>query len=77
MSRIELHQGDCLDLMRSLPDGSIEQLSPQEHYDFGMRGLKALLVASGNMKRKYGDKYPEFTLAFSGFLNINLPKFTS
>ena len=56
---------------------SSEQLSPQEHYDFGMRGLKSLLVASGIMKRKHGDNYSEFSLALRGFLDVNMPKFTS
>jgi dynein heavy chain len=56
---------------------SSEQLSAQDHYDFGMRGLKSLLVASGAGKRKYGDTLPESTIAFKAFLDVNQPKFTA
>jgi dynein heavy chain len=56
---------------------SSEQLSPQRHYDFGMRGLNALLVAGGNGKRKYGDDHPEDVVALRSFLDVNMPKFTS
>merc|ERR1719446_1095506 len=56
---------------------SSEQLSPQRHYDFGMRGLNALLVAGGNGKRSMGDRYPEDTIALRSFMDVNMPKFTT
>ena len=53
---------------------SSEQLSSQDHYDFGMRSLKAILTACGNLRRKLD--WPEDQIGLRALNDVNLPKFT-
>ncbi|OHT09907.1 Dynein heavy chain family protein [Tritrichomonas foetus] len=61
---------------------SSEMLSQQDHYDFGMRALKSVLVMAGSLKRSAPDVSEDLTLIramrdsnLAKFLNEDIPLF--
>ena len=52
-----------------------EVLSKQQHYDFGMRALKAVLFLAGEKRRKSTGEESEEHIFVQAIIDSNLPKF--
>ena len=49
-------------------------MSKQDHYDFGMRAVKSVLVSAGILRRQYADLSEDVVL-IRAMRDSNIPKF--
>ena len=70
--------GDAQNLARKMVNLyklSSEQLSKQDHYDFGMRAVKSVLVMAGSLRRSEAGNLSEDIVLIRAMKNSNEPKF--
>jgi dynein heavy chain len=53
----------------------LTDIAAQDHYDFGMRAVKTVIVAAGNLKRTQGSVMTEDQIVLSAMADVNEPKF--
>ena len=53
---------------------SSEQLSTQSHYDYGMRAVKSIILASGALRKENPDQDEDITV-LKAISVCNIPKF--
>ncbi len=52
----------------------VQQLSKQDHYDYGLRSLRGVLIAAGALKRASPDLNEEYIM-LQAIRDMNMPKF--
>ena len=52
----------------------VQQLSKQDHYDFGLRSMRGVLVCAGSLKRADAS-IPEELILLRALRDMNVPKF--
>ena len=67
-----LHPRLCAGKMVRCLSLASTQLSNQDHYDFSMRTIKAVLVAAGELKRKQ-PRSSEVGLTYRAIIDCNVP----
>ena len=55
----------------------VQQLSKQDHYDFGLRSVKSVLNSAGSLKRSDTENTGEDIILLRSIRDMNLPKFVS
>ena len=55
----------------------VQQLSKQDHYDFGLRSVKSVLNSAGALKRADTENTSEDVILLRSIRDMNLPKFVS
>lgn len=54
-----------------------ELLSEQLHYEYGMRAVKAVIIAAAHYRQVHAEEENEFKIVLKALTSVNLPKFVA